>query len=77
MGEIKQIFKELNGENTVDARYPNLEELLGYIHYLEDKGTINFGAQSSRESPKLGATSKRDKKHVAGTHGKGFKVAAL
>ncbi|PVH68501.1 hypothetical protein DL98DRAFT_380416, partial [Cadophora sp. DSE1049] len=55
-------------------------ELLGYIRYVEDKGTLeltNFGAQLSRKSLDLGATSKRDKTHLAGTHGEGFKVAAL
>ena len=37
----------------------------------------NFGAQLSRKSLDLGAISKRDKMHLAGTHGEGFKVAAL
>ena len=54
--------------------------MLGYIRFVEDKGTLeltNFGAQLSRKSLDLGATSKRDKTHLAGTHGEGFKVAAL
>jgi hypothetical protein len=78
--EFKLTVKELNSEYTAEARYPDSGELLGYIRYLEDKGTLeltNFRAQLSRKSLDLGATSKRDKKHLAGTHGEGFKVAAL
>lgn len=78
--EFKLTIKESNSEYTAEARYPDSGELLGYIRYLEDKGTLeltNFRAQLSRKSLDLGATSKRDKKHLAGTHGEGFKLAAL
>jgi hypothetical protein len=78
--KFKLVIKDLNGEYTAEARYPDSGELLGYIRFVEDKGTLeltNFGAQLSRKSLDLGATSKRDKTHLAGTHGEGFKVAAL
>ncbi len=78
--KFKLVIKDLNGEYIAEARCPDSGELLGYIRYAEDKGTLeltNFGAQLSRKSLDLGATSKRDKTHLAGTHGEGFKVAAL
>jgi hypothetical protein len=45
--KFKLVIKDLNGEYIAEARCPDSGELLGYIRYAEDKGTLeltNFGA---------------------------------
>jgi hypothetical protein len=45
--QFKLVIKDLNGEYIAEARYPDSGELLGYIRYIKDKGTLeltNFGA---------------------------------
>jgi hypothetical protein len=37
-------YKDMKSEYKAEARSPELGKLLGYIRYLEDKGT-HFGAQ--------------------------------
>ena len=42
------MIKDVKSEYKAEARSPESGELLGYIRYLEDKGTLeltNFGAQ--------------------------------
>jgi len=54
--------------------------MVGYILFDEKKGVLefsNFKASLTRSALNLGGTSKRNKSAQAGTHGEGFKVAAL
>jgi hypothetical protein len=54
--------------------------LLGFVRYTEKDGLLeltNFKAKLNRASLALGITSKREQEHLAGTHGGGFKLAAL
>lgn len=62
------------------AHHPDTGDLLGFVRYNGKDGTLeltNFKANLSRKSLELGVTSKRAKGHLAGTHGEGFKIAAL
>ncbi|KAJ3958603.1 hypothetical protein N0V92_004827 [Colletotrichum tropicale] len=55
-------------------------ELLGYIKYIKRTGTVeltNFNAALEIQHLNLGRTTKRHDSKTAGTHGEGFKVAAL
>ena len=54
--------------------------MLGFIRYKEKGGILeltNFKARLSRTTLDLGVTSKGEKDYLAGTHGEGFKIAAL
>ncbi|KAJ0344637.1 hypothetical protein KNSL1_009134 [Colletotrichum chrysophilum] len=56
------------------------KELLGYIKFIKQTGTLelaNFNAALDPRHLSLGGTTKRDDSKTAGTHGEGFKVAAL
>ncbi|KAF4835438.1 putative modification methylase [Colletotrichum siamense] len=56
------------------------KELLGYIKFIKQTGTLelaNFNAALDQRHLSLGGTTKRDDSKSAGTHGEGFKVAAL
>ncbi|KAF3798021.1 hypothetical protein GCG54_00003924 [Colletotrichum gloeosporioides] len=56
------------------------KELLGYIKFIKQTGTLelaNFSAALDPRHLSLGGTTKRDGSKTAGTHGEGFKVAAL
>lgn len=62
----------------VEARHKITRTLLGFIRFQD--GVLeftNFKAQLSRKALDMGESSKRDDIHAAGTHGEGFKVAAL
>jgi hypothetical protein len=66
--------------HIAEARHPDTGELLGFVRYKEKDGMLeltNFKARLSRATLDLGVTSKREKDHLAGTHGEGFKIAAL
>lgn len=55
-------------------------QLLGYILYKKKAGSVeitNFKAELKREYLLFGETTKRGEERFAGTHGEGFKVAAL
>jgi hypothetical protein len=68
------------GVYIAEARHPDTGELLGFVRYKEKDGMLeltNFKARLSRVTLDLGVTSKREKAHLAGTHGEGFKIAAL
>lgn len=68
------------GVYVAQARHPDTGDLIGFVHYREKEGTLeltNFKASLSRATLDLGVTSKREKGHLAGTHGEGFKIAAL
>ncbi|KAF5525034.1 putative modification methylase [Colletotrichum aenigma] len=55
-------------------------ELLGYIRFIKQTGTLelaNFSAALDPRHLSLGGTTKRDDSKSAGTHGEGFEVAAL
>ena len=56
------------------------KRLLGFIRYSKKDGSLqltNFNAHLTRAALGLGFTTKRTKANLAGTHGEGFKVAAL
>ncbi len=56
------------------------EELLGYIRFNTKQGTLeisNFNARLAMRHLTLGTTTKRGYSQFAGTHGEGFKLAAL
>jgi hypothetical protein len=77
---FRLIIKELEGEYPAEAYHPDSGKLLGFVRYLDDKGTLeltNFRARLSRKTLDLGVTSKRKEERLAGTHGEGFKVASL
>ncbi|KAL3292404.1 C-5 cytosine methyltransferase [Colletotrichum asianum] len=62
-----------------DANYSETE-LLGYIKFIKQTGTLelaNFSAALNASHLSLGGTTKRESSKTAGTHGEGFKVAAL
>jgi hypothetical protein len=62
------------------AHGPDSREVLGFIRHIKAKGTLeltNFKAQLSRKSLDMGESSKRHENNLAGTHGEGFKLAAL
>ena len=68
------------GVYVAQARHPDTSDLIGFIRYREKEGTLeltNSKASLSRATLDLGVTSKREKGHLAGTHGEGFKIAAL
>lgn len=68
------------GAYIAEARHPDTGDLLGFIRYKENEGILeltNFKASLSRATLDLGVISKREKGHLAGTHGEGFKIAAL
>ncbi|KAI8187923.1 putative modification methylase, partial [Colletotrichum sp. SAR 10_75] len=63
----------------VDGNYSETE-LLGYIKFIKQTGTLklaNFNAALDASHLSLGGTTKREGSKTAGTHGEGFKVAAL
>jgi hypothetical protein len=58
----------------------NRQELLGFVSYSQRTGIVqltNFKAQLSRRNLNMGSSTKRDNKDLAGSHGEGFKIAAL
>jgi hypothetical protein len=68
------------GIYIAEARHPDTGGLLGFVRYKEKDRMLeltNFKARLSRATLDLGVTSKREKDHLAGTHGEGFKIAAL
>jgi hypothetical protein len=67
-------------EYVATAHCTGSDELLGYIRFEKTKGTLeltNFKATLPRKALGLGVSSKRNRGTTAGTHGEGFKVAAL
>ena len=67
------------GIYIAEARHPDTGDLLGFVRYKEKDGMLeltNFKARLSRATLDLGVTSKREKDHLAGTHGEGFKISA-
>jgi len=67
-------------EYVATAHRTGSDELLGYIRFEKAKGTLeltNFKAKLPREALGLGVSSKRNQENMAGTHGEGFKVAAV
>ncbi|KAJ5046834.1 uncharacterized protein L3040_004059 [Drepanopeziza brunnea f. sp. 'multigermtubi'] len=79
-GSIKIVFKKGDDEWVATAHPPGSEKMIGFIRFLEKKGTLelsNFGARLQRKALDLGVSSKRTKNNLAGTHGEGFKVASL
>ena len=68
------------GVYIAEACHPDTGELLSFVHYKEKDGMLeltNFKARLSRATLDQGVTSKREKDHLAGAHGEGFKIAAL
>lgn len=60
--------------------HPDSGELLGYIRFVKRSGKLeitNFKAGLELQNLNLGGTTKQGNNQVAGTHGEGFKVAAL
>lgn len=64
----------------VEQGHPNPRKLLGYIRFKKIPGSVeltNFQAHVTRHNLKLGGTTKRNARNVAGMHGEGLKIAAL
>jgi hypothetical protein len=67
-------------EYTATAHRMGSDELLGYMRFEKAKGTLeltNFKAKLPRKALGLGVSSKRNQESMTGTHGEGFKVAAV
>jgi hypothetical protein len=67
-------------EYTATAHRMGSDELLGYMRFEKAKDTLeltNFKAKLPRKALGLGVSSKRNQESMAGTHGEGFKVAAV
>jgi hypothetical protein len=62
------------------ATHPQTKEELGYIKFSKAKKMLeltNYNARLIRETMGLGCTTKVGKRHLAGQHGEGYKLAAL
>jgi hypothetical protein len=72
-----------SNEWIATAHRPGSQEVLGFVRHTKvgkAQGMLeltNFKAQLSRKSLELGVSSKRHENNTAGTHGEGYKVAAL
>lgn len=78
---FKPIFQNTTTEIPVAVRRPSpADDLLGFMRFRRKTGDLeitNFDAQLQREKPELGGTTKKGQINLAGTHGEGFKIAAL
>ncbi|KAL1953003.1 hypothetical protein VTO42DRAFT_3774 [Malbranchea cinnamomea] len=77
---FRPVLEESAHEIQVTLHHPLTEELLGYIRFNKRSGKLeitNFKAQLELQNLSLGGTTKTGDDRVAGTHGEGFKVAAL
>jgi hypothetical protein len=71
---------ESKGVFEAEGRHPDTGELLGFIRYDEETGTldlVNFRAQLPLSSLAIGYTTKHNQGKLAGGNGEGFKLAAL
>jgi hypothetical protein len=75
---IKQRHDDKNG-TIVRAFHPVTDVELGFIRFNENRGILqltNYNARMNFKSLGIGGTTKKDKQHLAGSHGEGYKIAA-
>ncbi|KAH9217392.1 hypothetical protein DL95DRAFT_493667 [Leptodontidium sp. 2 PMI_412] len=77
---IRITTNDLDDEWVATAHRPGSKEMIGFIRFLKNKGTLelsNFKAQLPRKALDIGVSTKRTANNTAGTHGEEFKVASL
>ncbi|TGO24106.1 hypothetical protein BPAE_0112g00250 [Botrytis paeoniae] len=64
----------------ITVHNPDTSQILGFLAFDKKRGMLelcNYNSQLAREVLDMGGTSKADDDEMAGTHGEGFKLAAL
>lgn len=78
---IRATIKDGNTEWVAEVHHGTTNQLMGYARFLIAKGEVeltNFKASLTRKALDFGISDKRNAGGImAGTHGEGFKVAAL
>jgi len=85
LSQFLPTYIEKGRELIIEARHPDNENLLGYIHFKGDKDgncmgglkIVNFEATLKFSDLATGSTSKADESGQTGQHGDGMKISSL
>lgn len=78
--KLVYVRKDLTNEFRITVHNPSMTVVLGFLAFNRKRGMLelcNYGSQLSRKVLDMGGTSKDMDDNMAGTHGEGFKLAAL
>jgi hypothetical protein len=78
--KLVYVHKDLTNEFRITVHNPDKDRMLGFLAFHRKRGMLelcNYGSQLSRKVLDMGGTSKDMDDDMAGTHGEGFKLAAL
>lgn len=77
---IQTVTEDGKNDYTIKLQHRVNQQILGFIRFSKKRGEVqltNYNARLTRKALGLGQSSKRKQGNLAGTHGEGFKVAAL
>ncbi|KAJ8069437.1 hypothetical protein OCU04_003091 [Sclerotinia nivalis] len=78
--ELVYVRNNLTNEFRITVYNPQKTKVLGFLAFHRKRGMLelcNYGSDLPREVLDMGGTSKDMNDSMAGTHGEGFKLAAL
>ncbi|KAF7909374.1 uncharacterized protein EAF01_003092 [Botrytis porri] len=78
--KLNYVHTKLANGFRITVHNPDTSQILGFLVFDKKKGMLelcNYNSQLAREVLDMGGTSKADDDEMAGTHGEGFKLAAL
>ncbi|KAF7953451.1 uncharacterized protein EAE97_000850 [Botrytis byssoidea] len=78
--KLKYVHREVANGFRITIHNPDTYQILGFLAFDKKRGMVelcNYNSQLAREVLDMGGTSKADDDEMAGTHGEGFKLAAL
>ncbi|TGO32057.1 hypothetical protein BHYA_0359g00020 [Botrytis hyacinthi] len=78
--KLNYVHTKLANGFRITVHNPDTFQILGFLAFDKKRGMVelcNYNSQLAREVLDMGGTSKANDEEMAGTHGEGFKLAAL